>query len=59
MRSFPVKYISVVEKLDEGAYHKKHMVQVTISPPQAEPEMLYLEAAVSVVSVVHENCVLQ
>lgn len=45
MRSFPVKYISVVEKLDEGAYHKKHMVQVTISPPQAEPEMLYLEAA--------------
>ena len=47
MRSFPVKWISVVEKLDGGAYHKKNMFQVTISAPESEPEVLYLEAAVS------------
>ena len=47
MCSFPVKWITVVEKLDGGAYHKKHMFQVTVSEPQREPEVLYLEAAVS------------
>ena len=54
--SYPVQWIKVVEKLDEGAFHRKHMFQVVLKkmvpnglsahdlPSQIT---LYLQAAVS------------
>lgn len=54
IKSYPVQWIKLVEKLDEGAFHRKHMFQVVIIPsgPRAmEDDMgqvtLYLQAGVS------------
>lgn len=54
-KSYPVQWIKVVEKLDEGAFHRKHMFQVVVCPSGmaslSVPAQisLYLQAAVSVV----------
>ncbi|KAL5477805.1 hypothetical protein EMCRGX_G024652 [Ephydatia muelleri] len=51
VKSYPVQWIKVVEKLDEGAFHRKHMFQVVLVPngPSARdlPSQitLYLQAA--------------
>ncbi len=54
VKSYPVHCIKVVEKVDEGAFHRKHMFQVVIvlqgqvPNPDTPPEVsLYLQAAVS------------
>ena len=53
VKSYPVPWIKVVEKLDESAFHRKHMFQVVVVPsgPTLLPDMpsqitLYLQAAV-------------
>ena len=55
VKSYPVQWIKVVEKLDEGVFHRKHMFQVVIVPsrpamiPNTPSQItLYLQAAVSV-----------
>lgn len=50
IKSYPVNWIKLVEKLDEGAFHRKHMFQVVITPtgPIVSDEgqtTLYLQAA--------------
>ena len=54
VKSYPVHWIKLVEKLEEGAFHRKHMFQVVIVPSGplvTEDEMglvtLYLQAGVS------------
>ena len=53
IKSYPVQWIKVVEKLDEGAFHRKHMFQVVLVPsgPSAQDQpgqiTLYLQASVS------------
>lgn len=54
IKSYPVNWFKLVEKLDEGAFHRKHMFQVVIIPSGplvAEEDMgqvtLYLQAGVS------------
>ena len=54
VKSYPVQWMKVVEKLDEGAFHRKHMFQVviipsgTVLPPDTPSQVtLYLQAAVS------------
>lgn len=55
-KSYPVQWIKVVEKLDEGAFHRKHMFQVVLVPngPSAQDLAsqitLYLQASVRSVS---------
>ncbi len=56
IKSYPVNWIKLVEKLDEGAFHRKHMFQVVITPtgPIVSDEgqtTLYLQAAVSPVNL--------
>ncbi len=59
IKSYLVQWIKLVEKLDEGAFHRKHMFQVFIVPSgplvaEEEAFTLYLQAGVSaeVISVV-------
>ena len=54
VKSYPVHCIKIVEKVDEGAFHRKHMFQIVIllsgqvPNPDTPPEIsLYLQAAVS------------
>ena len=52
MKSYPVQWIKVVEKVDENAFHRKHMFQIVVVPsgPVYSPDnqvTLYLQAAVS------------
>ena len=54
VKSYPVQWIKVVEKVDENAFHRKHMFQIVVVPsgPVYSPDMpsqvtLYLQAAVS------------
>ena len=54
IKSYPVQFIKLVEKLDEGAFHRKHMFQVVIVPSgplvhedESGPFTLYLQAGVS------------
>lgn len=48
-----MQWITVVEKVDEGAFHRKHMFQVVIRPTgpslyhNGTEVALYLQAAVS------------
>lgn len=56
-----MQWIKLVEKLDEGAFHRKHMFQVYIVPSgplKAEEEAftLYLQAGVSTGVVVMFVC---
>lgn len=37
VKSYPVQWIKVTEKLDEGAFHRKHMFQVVIVPTPGMP----------------------
>ena len=51
VKSYPVQWIKVAEKLDEGAFHRKHMFQVVVVPtagmPNAPPQAtLHLQAMV-------------
>ena len=52
-KSYPVQWVKVVEKLDEGAFHRKYMFQVVIVPTGpsliSTPSQVtfYLQAAVS------------
>ena len=53
VKNYPVHWIKLVEKLDEAAFHRKHMFQVVISPhtpeginKQDEEFTLYLQAGV-------------
>ena len=54
IKSYPVHWIKVVEKLDDGAFNRKHMFQVVVVPsgptimPNTPPQVtLYLQASVS------------
>ena len=54
VKSYPVQWIKVVEKVDENAFHRKHMFQIVVVPsgPVYSPDMpsqltIYLQAAVS------------
>ena len=54
VKSYPVQWIKVVEKIDENAFHRKHMFQVVVvpsghiySPDTPSQVTLYLQAAVS------------
>ena len=51
IKSYPVSWIKLVEKLDEGAFHRKHMFQVVVIPSgpttSEEQSTLYLQAGVS------------
>ena len=54
VKSYPVGWIKVVEKLDEGAFHRKHMFQIMVEPSGSSvlpgtpyQTALYLQAAVS------------
>lgn len=51
IKSYPVSWIKLVEKLDEGAFHRKHMFQVVVIPSgpttSEEQSTLYLQAVVS------------
>lgn len=54
IKRYLVQWIKLVEKLDEGAFHRKHMFQVVIVPsgplvPEEESGQttLYLQAGVS------------
>ena len=56
VKSYPVQWIKVVEKIDENAFHRKHMFQVVVipsghiySPDTPSQVNLYLQAAVSVI----------
>ena len=54
VKSYPVQWIKVVEKIDENAFHRKHMFQLVVipsghiySPDTPSQVNLYLQAAVS------------
>ena len=59
VKSYPVQWIKVVEKIDDNAFHWKHMFQLVVIPSghiysSDTPNQvnLYLQAAVSALVVV-------
>ena len=52
MKALPIQWIKLVEKVDDGAFHRKHMFQVVVCPgnPSVMPKHYYLQAEV------RDNC---
>ncbi|XP_065890175.1 rasGAP-activating-like protein 1 isoform X2 [Dysidea avara] len=46
VKAIPIQWIRLVEKVDEGAFHRRHMFQIIVYPgnPLVELKCLYLQA---------------